>query len=77
MCWLRLLTPLKHQSRKLANEDEDYVDYEYDLTPTLDFFGYLLSRGSYIKVLEPRWVAEKVRNMLLVAAKLYKNEENA
>ena len=66
-----------HQSQKLVNEGENYVDYEYNLCPTLDFFGYLLSRGSYIKVLEPQWVAEKVKNMLLEAVKRYENEENS
>ena len=63
--------------QKLVNEGEDYADYEYYLSPTLDFFGYLLSRGSYIKVLEPRWVAEKVKDMHLEAAKRYDNEENS
>lgn len=66
-----------HHSQKLMNEGEDYADYEYNLCPTLDFFGYLLSRGSYIKVLEPQWVADKIKNMLLKAAKRYENEENA
>lgn len=66
-----------HHSQKLVNEGEDYADYEYYLSPTLDFFGYLLSRGSYIKVLEPRWVAEKVKDMHLEAAKRYDNEENS
>lgn len=65
-----------HHSQKLMNEGEDYADYEYNLCPTLDFFGYLLSRGSYIKVLEPQWVADKIRNMHLEALKRYEDEEN-
>ena len=67
---------MKHQSRRPTNIGEDYVDYEYNLCPTLDFFGCLLSRGSYIRVLEPQWVAVKVRNMLLEASKRYEDEEN-
>lgn len=60
-----------HHSQKLVNEGEDYADYEYNLCPTLDFFGYLLSRGSYIKVLEPRWVADELKKMLQEALKRY------
>lgn len=66
-----------HQSQKLVNKGEDYTDYEYHLCPTLDFFGYLLSRGSYIKVLEPQWVADKIKNMYLEALKRYESEENS
>lgn len=68
---------MKHQSRRLTNKGDDYVNYEYNFSPTLGVFGYLLSRGSCIKVLEPQWVAEKVRNMLFEATKRYENEENS
>ena len=66
-----------HHSQKMINEGEDYMDFECYLCPTLDFFGYLLSRGSYIRVLEPQWVADKLKKMHLEALNRYKNEENS
>lgn len=66
-----------HHSQKVVKRGEDFIDYEYDLCPTLDFLGYLLSRGSYVQVLEPQWVADKIKEMHFDAMKRYEKEENS
>jgi hypothetical protein len=53
-----------HHSQKMVCETDEYVDFEMSLRPTLDFMGHLLSRSSQIKVLQPQWLADKVRQML-------------
>lgn len=60
-----------HHTQKLINRGEGFVDYECKLRPTLDFLGNLLSRGACIRVLEPQWVADKVKQMLLDAINRY------
>ena len=53
-----------HHSQKVVSEGKEYADFELWLRPTLDFMGHLLSRSSQIKVLQPQWLADKVRQML-------------
>lgn len=62
--------PLHHSQKELQSTDE-YTDFEVTLRPTEDFYSPLLSRGPYIKVLEPQWLADEIKNMLSSAAKLY------
>lgn len=49
-----------HHTQREIGQGEDYKDFELTLRPTADFFTPLLSRGRFIKVLEPEWVAEDV-----------------
>lgn len=60
-----------HHSQKEIFQGENYSDFEYMLRPTLDFTGYLISRGTCIKVLEPVWLADEVRKMHEDSMKLY------
>lgn len=62
--------PLHHSQKELQSTDE-YTDFEVTLRPTEDFYSPLLSRGPYIKVLEPKWLADEIKSMLSSAAKLY------
>lgn len=45
--------PLHHSQREI-HTDKDYSDFELRMKPTMDFAGKLLSRGSWIEVLEPQ-----------------------
>ena len=65
--------PLHHTQREIG-QGEDYTDFELTLRPTADFFTPLLSRGRFIKVLEPEWVAEDVAWAHREAARLYEND---
>ncbi len=60
-----------HPTQRLINRGDGFVDYECKLKPTLDFMGYLLSRGSFVKVIAPQWVADKVKQMHMDATKRY------
>ena len=59
--------PLHHSQKELA-VGTDYVDFEVRLHPTSDFLAQILSRGRWLKVIEPKEIAEKVRQMHLEAA---------
>lgn len=62
--------PFHHSQRELAS-GEDWADFEYWLRISNDFYTPLLSRGPNIKVLQPQWLAEEIRQQLLKAAGLY------
>lgn len=63
-----------HPSQKLLEWTDDHADYELFLRPTNDFLGHLLSRFTCLKVLEPQSLADTVRDMHLLAAKMYEEE---
>lgn len=49
-----------HPSQRLLGEGEGYTDYEVTLRPSDDFIAHLLSCGSWIQVISPQRVADKV-----------------
>lgn len=63
--YLRTL-PLHHSQRELA-ATPDYTDFAFDIRPTNDFLGELLSHGADIEVLEPsdlrQRLAQQVEDM--------------
>lgn len=65
-----------HSSQQEINTTEDYADFELYLRPTSDFKTKLLSRGEWLEVLEPQWLAEEIRNWHQAAIDRYKNKEN-
>lgn len=62
--------PLHHSQREVENAD-GYSDFELTLSPTADFWTPLVARGATIKVLQPQWLAEEIKNLHLQAARLY------
>lgn len=62
--------PFHHSQRELTS-GEDWTDFEYRLRISNDFYTPLLSRGPNIKVLQPQWLADEIRQQLLKAAGLY------
>lgn len=67
--YLRTL-PLHHSQRELSS-GADYTDFSFDLRPTADFLGQLLSQGDGIEVLEPQELREKMRAMIAESLKRY------
>lgn len=57
-----------HPSQQELAVGEDYVDFEVKLHPTSDFLAQILSRGRWLKVLEPSDIALKIKQMHLEAA---------
>ena len=62
--------PLHHSQREVDNAD-GYSDFELTLSPTADFWTPLVARGATIKILQPQWLAEEIKNLHLQAARLY------
>lgn len=62
--------PFHHSQKEILKED-DYSDFELILRPTADFWTPLLSRGAAIKVLQPQWLADEIKQIHQEAAKLY------
>ena len=61
--YLRTL-PLHHSQRELQSTDH-YTDFSFDLRPTADFLGQLLSHGAGIEVLEPQELRQKMKQMII------------
>ena len=65
--------PFHHSQKEIAS-GEDWTDFEYWLRISNDFYTPLLSRGPNIKVPQPQWLADEIRQQLLKAAGLYVDE---
>ena len=67
--------PLHHTQKEIQiNEEQDFADYELDLRPTTDIKGQLMSRGAWLKVLEPQWLADELRQWHEEAARIYEKK---
>ena len=62
--------PLHHSQREVDNAD-GYSEFELTLSPAADFWTPRVARGATIKVLQPQWLAEEIKNLHLQAARLY------
>lgn len=49
-----------HASQKETVVNEDYSIFEYHLYPTYDFLQILLSHGSAVEVMEPKWLRMEI-----------------
>ncbi len=52
-----------HHSQNILAYGEDYVDFEFFIRPTADFATKILSRGNMVRVVEPQWLAEVIKQM--------------
>ena len=67
--------PLHHTQKELqCDEKQDFADFELFLRPTTDFKGQLLSRGAWLKVLEPHWLADEIREWHEEATRNYREK---
>ena len=62
--------PIHHSQREIG-KGEEYTDFELKMHATSDFCSHVLSRSNQLQVLEPEWLAKKVKNMLLEALERY------
>ena len=65
-----------HKSQHEIVMGENFSDFEFYMRPTIDFSGHLMSLGSQVKVLTPKWLADEIHAMHLEAAALYEPEED-
>lgn len=61
-----------HTSQKEIRRTKEYTDFEMNLCPTDDFKGHLMSICGWIKVLEPKWLADEMQDWLKTAQDRYK-----
>ena len=67
--------PLHHTQKELQCDDkQDFADFELIVRPTTDFKGQLLSRGAWLKVLEPQWLADEMRQWHEDSARIYQEK---
>jgi hypothetical protein len=67
--YLRTL-PLHASQREVAS-CEDYADFSFDIRPTADFIGELLSYDVGLEVLQPADLREKIRLLLSQSLQRY------
>lgn len=65
-----------HPSQNKVAEGEGYTDYEVYVRPTSDFIGHILSRGAWLKVLQPESVAQMVKDNIVMMTQLYSEDTN-
>lgn len=58
-----------HSAKRIS-----FADFELNLRPTTDFKGQLLSRGVWLKVLEPQWLANEIRQWHEDFARMYQEK---
>ena len=63
--------PLHHTQRVIEQTDE-YTDFEVFMRPTSDFKGYLMSKGEWLQVISPEWLAEDIQKWHQAAIDRYK-----
>lgn len=64
--------PLHPSQREIAVTGE-YADFEIRLRPTSDFKAHILSRGEWLQVISPEWLADDIRDWLEAAIEKYRN----
>ena len=64
--------PLHHSQREILSTEE-YTDFELFMRPTSDFKASLMSRGEWLQVISPDWLAIDMQNWLQAAINRYKN----
>ena len=67
--------PLHHSQREV-NSTVEYTDFELYVRPTSDFKANLMSRGEWLQVISPEWLAENMQNWLQAAINRYKTSED-
>ena len=61
-----------HSSQREVDETDGYADYELFLRPTSDFKAHLLSRGEWLQVISPQWLASDMQDLFQAAIQTYK-----
>jgi hypothetical protein len=56
--------PLHHSQKEINTENEDTFDIELRIHPNFEFRQQVLKYGSLVKVLEPEWLKEEIKEEL-------------
>lgn len=66
-----------HQSQRELETTEEYTDFELVMRPTTDFKAHLMSRGRFVQVMSPQWLANEIQQWLHAALDTYRNSQKA
>lgn len=61
-----------HPSQREIKATDEYADFEVRIRPTGDFKAHILSRGEWLQVIQPEWLANDIRDWHLKAVENYK-----
>ncbi|TDW52749.1 putative DNA-binding transcriptional regulator YafY [Flavobacterium sp. 270] len=64
--------PLHHSQKQIKIDNEKTFDIELHIHPNFEFNQQVLKYGSLVKVIEPKWLAEKVKKEIKKALENYK-----
>jgi hypothetical protein len=67
--------PLHHSQKEIENTS-DYAVFSYHIRPSFDFRQELLSHGSEVEVLEPKWFRDEIAGIISEQHSIYQNEKN-
>ena len=56
--------PLHHSQKEINTDNEDTFDIELRIHPNFEFRQQVLKYGSLVKVVEPKWLAEEIKEEL-------------
>lgn len=70
--WNYLKSLPMHESQREVKRTDKYVDFAFNLYPTLDFKLEILSRGANIEVMEPASLRQSISEMAQAAAARYR-----
>lgn len=62
--------PLHHSQAEVCKTDE-YTELVFNVRPTTDFMGELLYYGPCVKVIEPQWLADNIKNIIKRTLAIY------
>lgn len=66
-------TPM-HATQKVIEVGDIYTDFELNIKPTPDFAAAILSRGGWVKVIEPQWFADDLLHRADFTLGSYEND---
>ncbi|MFV0366801.1 MAG: helix-turn-helix transcriptional regulator [Mangrovibacterium sp.] len=64
-----------HHSQKEVESTSDYTIFSDHIKPSVDFLQELLSHGSDIEVLEPKWFRDEIAAVISAQHKVYRKKE--
>ena len=70
-----LLTQPIHQSQRLLKETKEKVVFGFELHPTYEFISFILGHKDNVKVLAPKWLKNKVIEIIIKMLKQYTRDE--
>lgn len=68
--------PLHHSQKEVKNTPE-YALFSYHIIPSIDFRQELLSHGSDVEVLEPKWFREEIAAIISAQHDVYTNSKDS